>query len=53
MVFLDLHNVYDALDRDRFLEILEGYVVGHHAFRILRTYYGRLHMVTRARGYYG
>ena len=28
VIFLDLHKVYDALDRSRFLEILEGYVVG-------------------------
>ena len=28
MIFLDLHKAYDALDRSRCLEILEGYGVG-------------------------
>ena len=28
MIFLDPHKLYDALDRSRCLEILEGYVVG-------------------------
>ena len=38
MIFLDLHKAYDALDRDRCLEILEGYSVGTRALRILRMY---------------
>ena len=28
VIFLDLHKVYDALDRSRCLDILEGYGVG-------------------------
>ena len=28
VIFLDLHKTYDALDRSRCLEILEGYGVG-------------------------
>ena len=28
MIFLDLHKAYDALDRSRCLDILEGYGVG-------------------------
>ena len=28
VIFLDLHKVYDALERDRCLDILEGYGVG-------------------------
>ena len=28
VIYLELHKAYDALDRDRFLEILEGYCVG-------------------------
>ena len=28
VIFLDLHKAYDALDRYRCLEILEGYSVG-------------------------
>ena len=38
VIFLDLHEVYDALDRSRCLEILEGYGVGPRSRRILQTY---------------
>ena len=38
MIFIDLHQAYDALDRDRFLEILEVCSMGPRACRILRTY---------------
>ena len=31
MIFLDLTKVYDALDRSRCLEILEGYDVSPNA----------------------
>ena len=34
MIFLYIHKVYEALDRDRCLEILEGYGRGSQAFRI-------------------
>ena len=50
VIFLDLHKVYDALDRSRCLEILEGYGVVPRACRLLRTYWGILTMVTRAGG---
>ena len=53
MIFLDLTKAYDALDRSRCLEILEGYGVGPNARRFLTTYWRRLIMVTRAAGYYG
>ena len=53
MIFLDLHKAYDALDRSRCLEILEGYGVGPRAQRLLRTYWGKMKMVARAGGYYG
>ena len=52
MIFLDLHKVYDALDRSRCLEILEGYGVGPNARRLLTNYWLRLTMVARAGGYY-
>ena len=52
-MFLDLHKAYDALDRSRFLEILEGYGVGPRARRLLQKYWRRLTMVARAGGYYG
>ena len=53
MVFLNLYRAYDALDSSRCLEILYGYGVGPQAFRILRTYWGRMSMVAKAGGYYG
>ena len=36
MIFLDLHKAYDALDRSRCLDILEGYVVGPRYRRLLQ-----------------
>ena len=53
VIFLDLHKAYDALDRSRCLEILEGYSVGRCSRRLLQTYWRRLTMVARAGGYYG
>ena len=53
MIFLDLNKTFDALDRSRCLEILEGYGVGPRSCRLLRTYWRRLSMVDRSGGYYG
>ena len=50
VIFLDLTKVYDALDRSRCLEILEGYGVGPNARRLLKTYWRRLTMVAIAGG---
>ena len=52
MVFLDLTKAYDASDRSRCLEILEGYGVGTNSRRLLTKYWRRLTMVARAGGYY-
>ena len=53
VIFLDLHKAYEALDRSRCLEILEGYGVGPKARRLLVTYWHRLTMLVRVGGYYG
>ena len=53
MIFMDLHKVYDTLDRDIFLEILEGYVVGTRAHHIHRHYWYRLEMVAFMGRHYG
>ena len=53
VIFLDLTKAYDALDRSRCMEILEGYGVGPNARRLLKTYWRRLTMVAIAGGYYG
>ena len=52
-IFLDLKKAYNALDRSKFLEILEGYDVGTRDIRLLHRYWERLQMVARAGGYYG
>ena len=52
-VLLDLQKAYDALDWDRFLEIVAAYGVGPSTIRLLQTYWGRLTMVARAGGYFG
>ena len=38
VIFLDLHKAYEALDRYRCLEILEGYDLGPRSRRLLKTY---------------
>ena len=38
VIFLDLTKAYDALDRSRCLEILEGYGVVPNARMLLKTY---------------
>ena len=50
-IFLDLHKVYEALDRNICLDILEGYNMGPLARRILCEYWYRLRMVDHVGGY--
>ena len=45
VIFLDLHKVYDDLDRSRCLDIMEGYGVGPRSRRLLQTYWRHLTMV--------
>ena len=52
VIFLDLNNPYDALDRKIFMNIMEGYNVETWTRHILRKYWYRLWMVARVRGYY-
>ena len=52
MIFLDIHKAYDALDRYRCLDILEGYGVVPQSRRLLQTYWRWLTMLSRAGGYY-
>ena len=53
VIFLDLTKAYDTLNRSRILEILKGYGVRNRARRLLREYWDKSTMVTRAGGYYG
>ena len=50
VIFLDLHKAYDALDKSRSLDILEGYGFGPRARRLLRAYWEKSTMVARAGG---
>ena len=53
VILLDLTKSYDALDRSRCLDILEGYGVGPSTGRLMKTYWHRLTMVARDGRYYG
>ena len=44
-IFMDLHKAYDALDRERYLEILEGYGVGPWSRLIICSYWDRIWIV--------
>ena len=50
--FLDLIKAYDALDRNRCMDIIVGYGVIPQMDSILQHYWGHLSMVARA-GHYG
>ena len=50
--FLDLNKEFDALDRERCLEIIEVYGVELQARRILHTYWERLMTMDNAGRYY-
>ena len=50
---MELHKAYGSLDRYRLLDILEGYVVGPRASRIVCEYWDKIWMVARMGGYYG
>ena len=52
-IFLDLRKAYDTLDRDRALDILEGYGVGPRALRLLRRFWGAQKVVAKQSGYHG
>ena len=49
-IFMNLHKAYDALDRYRCLDILEGYGIGPRALHLLRRYWERIQMMARAGG---
>ena len=51
--FLDLHKSYDALDRERYMEILVEYGFGPRMEIILWYYWDHISMVARSGDYYG
>ena len=52
-IFFYLRKAYNDLDRDRCLDILVGYGVGHSKRRILRIYRARLQMAAKVGRNYG
>ena len=52
-IFLDLRKAFDAMDRGRCLQILEGAGVGPKALRLIRTFWDKAILVCRASGYHG
>ena len=52
-IFLDLRKAYNALDRERALELLAAYGVGLRMVRLIHTYWDRLTMEARASRYSG
>ncbi|EJK77954.1 hypothetical protein THAOC_00175, partial [Thalassiosira oceanica] len=53
-IFIDLRKVYDAMDRDRCMEIVEGYGVGPNMMRLIQTFWDEQKLVCcRASKRYG
>ena len=50
---MDLHKVYESLDRGICLKLFEGYEVGPWDHHILNHYLYRLTMVAHTGGFYG
>ena len=52
-IFIDLRKAYDAMDRDRCVEILKGYGVGPNILRLIVNFWDSAELVCRASGRYG
>ena len=52
-IFLDLRKAYDTVDRERLLEILEGYGVGPNILGILKFYWDNQCCVAKTGNYHG
>ena len=52
-IFLDLRKAYDTVDRERLLEILEGYGVGPNILGLLKFYWENQRCVAKVGKYHG
>ena len=52
-VFLDLRKIFDVIDRERCILLLEGYGAGLQMIRLVCGYWRDAIMVCRAAGFYG
>ena len=52
-IFVDLRKAYDAMDRERCLQILRGAGVGEKAIRLISRFWRDATLVCRAAGVYG
>ena len=52
-IFIDLRKAYDAMDRERCLEILAAYGVGPKMCRLIKHFWDTADLVCRAGGVYG
>ena len=52
-IFLDLKNAFDAMDRERYRLVIEGYRAGPNMRRLIRHFWDNAQMVCRALGNYG
>ena len=52
-IFLDLRKVYDTIDWEHLLEILEGYGVGPYIWELLKSYWNNQRCVARTGAYHG
>ena len=52
-IFLDLRKAYNTIDRERLLEILEGYGVGLNVLGLVKFYWDHQHCVAKCGKYHG
>ena len=53
LIFLDLRKAYDTVDRERLLEIQQGYGVGPNALGLIKFYWDNQRCVAKCGNYHG
>ncbi|KAL7536992.1 hypothetical protein ACHAWF_005620, partial [Thalassiosira exigua] len=52
-IFIDIRKAFDAMDRERCLDILAGYGVGQNMLRLIRHFWKEAELVCRTEGNFG